>query len=89
MQFKIRSMNDYWVYVLKSKQDSRLYVGISQDPSRRLRSHNRGETRSTKGYRPWVLVYTKMIGSRAEARKEEIRLKSGYGKEWLKQYINK
>lgn len=81
-------MISYFVYAIQSKLDNRIYVGISKDPERRLVSHNNGETKSTKGFRPWILIYSRLIGSRSEARKEEIRLKSGYGKEWLKE-INK
>ena len=82
-----RFMSQYWVYAIKSSVDNRIYVGISKNPIDRLESHNRGETKSTKGFRPWILIYSKIIGSRAEARKEEKRLKSGYGKEWLKKYF--
>ena len=79
-------MNTYFVYVIKSQIDGRLYVGISENPKKRLTEHNKGQTKSTKPYRPWLLFYKKYIGSRKEARKEEKRLKSGAGKEFLKKY---
>ena len=79
-------MNAYFVYTIKSKIDGRLYVGISENLEKRLIEHNKGQTKSTKAYRPWILVYKKFIGSRIEARKEEKRLKSGFGKEFLKNY---
>jgi len=82
-------MSNHWVYVIKSEVDKRLYVGISQNPAKRLKSHNKGDTKSTKGFRPWKLVYTKFVGGRIKARKEEKRLKSGYGKEWLKSQFKK
>ncbi|MBI3980740.1 GIY-YIG nuclease family protein [Candidatus Microgenomates bacterium] len=77
-------MSYYFVYAIKSLKDRRIYVGISRDPNKRLKEHNGGDTKSTKGYSPWVLIFIKYIGSRIEARKEEKRLKSGYGKEFLK-----
>ncbi len=77
-------MNGYFVYAIRSCKDSRIYVGLSSSPEKRLFEHNKGDTKSTKGYRPWVLVYKKFVGSRVEARKEEKRLKSGYAKELLK-----
>ncbi len=77
-------MEDYFVYAIKSCVDKRIYVGLSKNPTQRLMEHNRGETKTTKTYRPWYLIYKKFIGSRKEARKEERRLKSGYGKEFLK-----
>lgn len=61
-----------------------IYVGISENPKKRLVSHNNGETKSTKAYRPWVLIFEKEIGSRKEARDAEKKLKSGFGKEFLK-----
>lgn len=82
-------MINYFVYAIKSKLDNRIYVGISKDPEKRLISHNNGETKSTKYFRPWELIYFKLIGSRKEARQEELRLKTGYGKEWLKAHIKK
>ena len=85
---KLKNMKPYSVYAIESKVDKRIYVGISQNPNKRLRSHNQKEVFSTKGYCPWSLVYTKVIGSRKLARKEEKRLKSGYGKEWLKKIID-
>lgn len=71
---------------MRSEKDGRIYVGISENLEKRLISHNKGETKSTRPFRPWVLFYKKLVGSREEARKEEKRLKSGYGKEFLKDY---
>ena len=77
-------MENYFVYAIKSRKDKRIYVGISRNPQKRLKEHSDGRVKSTKFYRPWVLIYKKFSGSRAEARKEEKRLKSGFGKEFLK-----
>jgi putative endonuclease len=74
----------FFVYAIKSNKDGRVYIGLSADPEKRLVEHNRGDTKSTKGYRPWFLIYKKLAGSRSEARDEEKRLKSGYGREFLK-----
>ena len=79
---------DYFVYALKSQKYNRIYVGISKDPERRLKEHNKSDTKSTKYYKPWILIYKKSIGSRIEARKEEKRLKSGSGREFLKSLPN-
>lgn len=74
----------YFVYAIKSLKDKRIYVGLSKDPNRRLVEHNHGQTRSTKGYRPWKLIFIEGCGTREEARKKEKELKSGFGKEFLK-----
>ena len=75
---------NYFVHATKSQKYSRIYVGISKNPEQRLKEHNKSDTKSTKYYKPWTLIYKKFIGSRIEARKEEKRLKSGSGKEFLK-----
>ncbi len=72
------------VYVIRSQKDNRLYVGMSADVSKRLLAHNAGKAKSTKGYRPWILIHVEEYHDRAEARKREVYLKSGYGKQWLK-----
>jgi len=77
-------MKEYFVYAIKSKKDGRIYVGISEDPERRLEEHNKAQVTSTRYYLPWILIYQKFIGKRIEARREEKRLKSGFGKEFLK-----
>ena len=74
----------YVVYAIKSNVDSRIYVGFTKDVAKRLIEHNSGKTRSTKGYRPWVLIFTEASESREEARKREKYYKSGIGKEKLK-----
>ena len=77
-------MNNYFVYVIKSERYDRIYIGMSENPEKRVREHNKGQTKSTKFYKPWVLVYKKFIGVRKEARKEEKKLKSGFCREILK-----
>ena len=77
----------YKVYVIKSEIDSRLYVGFTENIERRLKEHNSGKTRSTKGYILWVLVYTEEIIERPAARMREKYLKSGSGKEYLKRIL--
>ena len=81
---------EYFVYAIKSGIDGRIYVGITQNIERRLKEHNNGNTKSTKAYRPWELLFKSKFDNRLRARKEEKKLKSGYGKEYLKSlvYIN-
>ena len=77
-------MENYFIYALVSEIDQRIYVGFTVDVNRRLREHNSGQTTSTKGYRPWSLLYTECVVGRNDARKREKYLKSGIGKEFLK-----
>jgi putative endonuclease len=74
----------YYVYVLKSDKDGRFYKGMTRNISKRLIQHNNGENKSTKGFRPWRLVFKKQFETRMEAREFEKYLKSGIGREFLK-----
>jgi len=62
-------------YVIKSLKDNSFYTGISNDPLRRLKEHNRGSLKNTTRSRPWSLVYQKPHESYTEARKHEKWLK--------------
>ncbi len=74
----------YYVYAIKSEKDGRIYVGLSYNLERRIFEHNAGYVFSTKGYRPWKLIYKEKVKDRKEARKREKYFKSGCGKELLK-----
>ncbi|MFO7791178.1 MAG: GIY-YIG nuclease family protein [Bacteroidales bacterium] len=78
----------FFVYVLKSKVDGRYYKGMAKDVQSRLKEHNNGKVKSTKGYRPWKLIYTKGFEKRIEARKFEKYLKSGSGREYIKNKLD-
>ncbi len=41
-----------FVYALKNKINNEIYVGISNDPERRLIEHNVGKNRYTKAFMP-------------------------------------
>lgn len=77
-------MEKFFVYAIKSEKDNRIYVGMSKDIKRRLSEHNLGQVTSTKFWKPWKLIYQKLVGERVKARQLEKKLKSGYGKEFLK-----
>ena len=79
----------YYLYILKSNKDGRLYKGITKNLEERIDQHNRGKTKSTKPFRPWKLVYFEKYPSRIKAREREIFFKSGEGRELLKQIIDK
>jgi predicted GIY-YIG superfamily endonuclease len=73
----------WWVYVLISDRNQRTYVGIAQDPERRLQQHNgeqSGGARATRGHRPWRIG--KRWGpyvNRGTAQRIESRIKKRRG----------
>lgn len=65
----------FYVYVLKSEKDEKLYVGSTNDLRRRLLEHNNGEIESTKARKPFQLRYYEAYYSEADARAREAQLK--------------
>jgi putative endonuclease len=66
----------YYVYILRSQKDDNFYTGHTADLKDRLARHNRGDVRSTKARRPFVIVYFEPCGTRSEAMKRERKVKS-------------
>ena len=80
---------EYFVYVLKSEIDGRLYKGQTCGIDKRIIQHNSGKTKSTKGYKPWKLVYFETFETRDEAVLREKYFKTGSGREFLKGKLEK
>lgn len=79
----------YYVYVLKSSRDKIRYVGSGKSPMERLRRHNKGDYKFTKGHRPWSIIYQEKHNNRSDAMKREKFLKSGKGRELLDEILNR
>ena len=81
----------YWVYILKSETTGKLYIDQTSDLEKRLMRHNSeemGATRFTHRQRgPRLLIYSEELKTRSEAMKGEKFLKSGRGREWIKDNI--
>ena len=65
----------YYLYILRSLKDNKLYVGVTVDINQRLNKHNKGQVKSTKHRRPFILVYKQIFETRSEARKKEWQFK--------------
>ena len=72
-----------FVYVLQSESDSGLYIGMTGNLWRRFEQHQGGESASTKGRRPWRLIYFEAYLEQADAEGRETFLKSGGGRRFL------
>ena len=75
----------YYVYVLKSLRNNRFYTGSTNNLQRRLIEHNSGKSKYTKLTRPFQLIHTETYLTRKDAVRREMALKSGQGRQWLKQ----
>ena len=77
----------FYTYVLRSKKDSKLYIGFTPDLKRRLREHNEGKVISTEKRRPMELVYYEACLDEKKAVKREKYFKTGFGRRYLKDRV--
>jgi putative endonuclease len=68
-----RSM--FYVYVLQSIKDKKLYFGLTKDLIRRLKQHNEGKSLATKSRGKFNLIYYEAYRSFADAEERERMLK--------------
>jgi len=73
----------FYVYVLKSLKYGNRYVGSTNNINKRLREHNAGKCKYTKGRMPWILIYQEEFKTRSESMQREELLKSGQGRRFL------
>ena len=76
------------VYVLESLHDGARYTGMALDAHARLKEHNAGKNRYTKGHRPWKIVYSEVHPDWSSARLREKYLKTNAGKLWLEKILS-
>ena len=75
----------YFSYVLNSLKDGIHYYGSTSNMGNRLRDHNSGKSKFTKGHRPWEVIHIEEFATRSEAMKRESFYKSINGNIWLKE----
>jgi len=74
----------YFTYAIKSMARNYIYVGLTNNPERRIAEHNNMKEQTTRSYAPFNILLIEKFGTRIEARRREKYLKSGIGKEYLK-----
>jgi putative endonuclease len=79
----------FYVYVLKSLKNGRLYTGSTNDIKRRLLEHNVSQTKYTSKTGPFELVHKEVYNTRLEAIRRERFLKTGKGRELLKVILDR
>lgn len=77
----------YLIYILRCSDNS-LYIGQTNDFTRRIDEHKKGLNSWTKSRLPVTLVYYESFDSRKEAVGREKKLKTGFGRKWLKKKID-
>ncbi|MBI2630987.1 GIY-YIG nuclease family protein [Candidatus Nomurabacteria bacterium] len=74
----------FYVYILKSLKDEKLYIGYSSDLRKRFKAHQGGEVKSTKPRRPFELIFYEAYKSMKDAKRREMYFKTTKGKTSLK-----
>ena len=77
----------YYVYVLRSQLDGKLYIGYTLNLRNRLQEHQRGEVTSAKARRPLDLVFYEGYKSMGDAKRREKYLKTSKGKSSLQMML--
>jgi len=75
----------YFAYILKSIKDNKYYYGSTADVEKRLAKHNKGDVRTTKGRRPFLIHHVEEFNTRSERFRREQFYKSVNGYIWLKE----
>lgn len=74
----------YYVYILYSSKDKKLYIGYSPNLRSRVKAHNSGFVKSTKHRKPLKLIYYEAYINERDARRREKFLKGGNGRKDMK-----
>ena len=83
-------MEEFAVYILYSEKFSKHYTGFTSNLIQRFKSHNLLETKGyTLKFRPWKVIHVEFFNSKTEALKREKYLKTGAGREFIKNLIEK
>lgn len=77
----------FYVYILYSLKDSRLYIGFTNNLKKRLTEHASGKVEATKNRTPLKLIHYEYFISRNDAEAREKFLKSGYGRKQFKEIL--
>ncbi|MCR4283700.1 MAG: GIY-YIG nuclease family protein [Parcubacteria group bacterium] len=72
-----------FVYILKNN-DGKIYIGQTHNIEKRLLDHNDIGFGYTSKFRPWKLIHSEEHLTRKDAMARERYLKTGVGRDWIK-----
>ena len=76
-----------FVYIIRDKVSSRLYVGSTSNLTRHIYQHNHGHTQTTRRMKSRESVFSQSFNSLSDARKIEARIKKLKRKDYLEKII--
>jgi len=77
----------FYVYVLHSEKDGKLYTDFRNDLKNRIKCHEQGKVASTKDRCPVKQIYYEAYLLEDDAKSRELFLKSGSGKKFLRKQL--
>ena len=77
-------MIGYYVYILFSYKDRKLYTGYTNNLNRRIRQHLEGKVIATQNRTPLKIIYCEFYLLKSDAKRREKYLKGGNGRFDLK-----
>ncbi|MFC4871009.1 GIY-YIG nuclease family protein [Negadavirga shengliensis] len=78
---------EYFVYILESEVDGTYYVGVSEDPDKRLKKHNLPHKGFTGRKRPWKIVYVEKFPGKTQALNREKFIKAQKSRVFIQSLI--
>ena len=77
----------YYVYILKSQKDGKLYIGSTGNLKQRFKNHKNGQVISTKHRRPLILILYEAFLKKTDALRREKYFKTSKGKSTIKMML--
>ncbi len=77
----------FYIYVLRSVNFKKSYVGHTDNIERRLKEHNSGKNIFTNKYKPWNIIHKEEFIGLSQAIMREKFFKSKSGRKYLKTKI--
>ncbi len=77
----------YYVYVLRSVRDKKLYSGYTADLKQRFNYHNQGKVDATKNRKPYTLIYYEAYLHQQDATTREKFFKTQWGRNYIKRVL--
>ena len=77
----------YYVYILRSRNTGKFYIGSTKDLEDRLKCHNEGRSKYTKSGIPWELLYSEVHQDRSNAVKRENEIKGKKRKAYIEKLV--
>ncbi|MBI5613609.1 GIY-YIG nuclease family protein [Candidatus Gottesmanbacteria bacterium] len=77
----------FYVYILRSKVDNKLYSGYTNDLRRRFMEHNKGVVASTRYRKPFALIYYEAYLEQRDATSREKFFKTQWGRNYLRKVL--